>query len=132
MSTLSKIFVWPMECGVNYHRLIKSTEREWMSFVLPALDTEATSQGHYFGAFWGFFFSFSFSKKSFPDDRSQWFRFLHQCPHASWQKSTEKSCFESVYGSLSYGLLVQLPAGYICKVSSEQTTALLGQCLLDR
>lgn len=33
-----------MECGVNYHRLIKGTEREWMSFVLPAVDSTAASQ----------------------------------------------------------------------------------------
>ncbi len=46
-STLTKIFVWPMECGVNYHKLIKGTAREWMSFVLPVLDTTAASQGHY-------------------------------------------------------------------------------------
>lgn len=37
-----------MECGVNYHKLIKGTEWEWMSFVLPALHTTAASQGHYF------------------------------------------------------------------------------------
>lgn len=37
-----------MECGVNYHRLIKGTEQEWMSFVLPTLDTAAVCQGHYF------------------------------------------------------------------------------------
>lgn len=54
-STLTKIFVWPMECGVNYHKLIKGTEREWMSFVLPALDATAASQGHYFGGLSGLF-----------------------------------------------------------------------------
>lgn len=54
-STLTKIFVWPMECGVNYHKLIKGTERELMSFVLPALDTTAASQGHYFKGLFGLF-----------------------------------------------------------------------------
>ena len=54
-STLTKIFVWPMECGVNYHKLIKGTEREWMSFVLPALDATAASQGHYFRGLSGLF-----------------------------------------------------------------------------
>lgn len=54
-STLTKIFVWPMECGVNYHKLIKGAKREWMSFVLPAIDTTATSQGHYFPVFSGLF-----------------------------------------------------------------------------
>ena len=58
-STLTKIFVWPMECGVNYHKLIKGTEREWMSFVLPAVDTTAASQQParviILGAFLGYF-----------------------------------------------------------------------------
>lgn len=43
-----------MECGVNYHKLIKGTEWEWMSFVLPALDS-AASQGHYFRGLSGLF-----------------------------------------------------------------------------
>lgn len=30
-----------MECGINYHTMIKGTEQEWMSFVLPASDTMA-------------------------------------------------------------------------------------------
>lgn len=40
-STLTEIFVWPVECGVNYHHMIKGGEREWMSFVLPARDAVA-------------------------------------------------------------------------------------------
>lgn len=44
-----------MECGVNYHKLIKGTEREWMSFVLPALDTAAAGRGHYFRSLSGLF-----------------------------------------------------------------------------
>lgn len=41
-----------MECGVKYHRLIKGTEREWMSFVLPAVDSTAASQVIILGTFW--------------------------------------------------------------------------------
>lgn len=44
-----------MECGVNYHRLIKGTEQEWMSFVLPAVDSTAASQVIILGTFWGNF-----------------------------------------------------------------------------
>lgn len=44
-----------MECGVNYHRLIKGTEQEWMSFVLPAVDSTAASQVIILGTFLGNF-----------------------------------------------------------------------------
>lgn len=40
-----------MECGINYHKMIKGAEQEWMSFVLPALDTSPARWGHYFTGF---------------------------------------------------------------------------------
>lgn len=44
-----------MECGVNYHELIKGTKQEWMSFVLPAFDAMTANQGHFLGAFLDYF-----------------------------------------------------------------------------
>lgn len=57
-STLTEIFVWPVECGVNYHHMIKGAKQEWMSFVLPARDAAAAAaapRGRYTSGLAGYF-----------------------------------------------------------------------------
>lgn len=52
-----------MECGINYHTMIKGSQQEWMSFVLPASDTTAARWVIILLGLWAIFRTGKFPKR---------------------------------------------------------------------